>query len=148
MSLGDVVHAAYERRVARRLDPATLPRHVGVMLDGNRRWAKARGKDSKSGHQAGADNIAHFLTWCEEVGVEVVTLWLLSTDNLARPANELAPLLTIIETAVADLAATGRWRINPVGAAELLPERTATSLRDSAAHTAGVAGMTINVAVG
>ena len=148
MSLGDVVYAAYERRVARRLDPATLPRHVGVMLDGNRRWAKARGKDSKSGHQAGADNIAHFLTWCEEVGVEVVTLWLLSTDNLARPENELAPLLTIIETAVADLAATGRWRINPVGAAELLPERTATSLRDSAAHTAGVAGMTVNVAVG
>ncbi|MEI2778711.1 MAG: isoprenyl transferase [Tetrasphaera sp.] len=147
MSVGDVVYAAYERRLVRRLKRAELPRHVGVMLDGNRRWAKLRGKDSKSGHQAGADKIATFLSWCEDAGVEVVTLWLLSTDNLARPEAELTPLLEIIEQAVSDLAATGRWRINPVGAAELLPERTAQSLRASARRTAHVEGMTVNVAV-
>lgn len=121
MGLRDLLYAAYERRLRRSLAHAPLPRHVGVMLDGNRRWARERGAATKEGHQAGADNIANFLGWCEEAGVEVVTLWLLSTDNLNRPPAELAPLLTIIETAVADLAETRRWRINPVGSPDLLP---------------------------
>ena len=85
MWLSDVLYAAYGRRLTRQLDASSVPRHVGVMLDGNRRWAKARGAGASEGHQAGADNIANLLSWCDEVGVEVVTLWLLSTDNLNRP---------------------------------------------------------------
>ena len=77
------------------------------MLDGNRRWARARGAETADGHQAGADKIEHLLDWCDEVGVEVVTLWLLSTDNLSRPRAELGPLLRIIEEhGRRDLAAT------------------------------------------
>ncbi len=148
MSLGDLLYAAYERRVAKGLESRTLPRHVGVMLDGNRRWAAERGADTKTGHQAGADNIAAFLGWCEDADVEVVTLWLLSTDNLARPQAELAPLLSIIEKTVTDLGATGRWQINPVGALDLLPPQTAAVLTAVRQATAEVAGMTVNVAVG
>lgn len=148
MSLGDLIYGAYERRVARQLDRSALPRHVGVLLDGNRRWAAERGADSRTGHQAGADNIAAFLSWCEEVGIEVVTLWLLSTDNLARPEPELTPLLDIIERTVTDLAATGRWRINPVGALHLLPAHTRTGLAAASLRTGAVAGMTVNIAVG
>ena len=59
------------------------------MLDGNRRWAKAVGADTAHGYRAGAANIEPLLGWCEEVGVEVVTLWLLSTDNLNRPPDQL-----------------------------------------------------------
>ena len=148
MGLRDLLYAAYERRLRRSLAHAPLPRHVGVMLDGNRRWARERGAGTKEGHQAGADNIANFLGWCEEAGVEVVTLWLLSTDNLNRPPAELAPLLTIIETAVADLAETRRWRINPVGSPDLLPAETARRLKESADATRDVTGMVVNVAVG
>ncbi|TQJ52023.1 isoprenyl transferase [Phycicoccus sp. SLBN-51] len=148
MGLRDLLYAAYERRLRRSLANASLPRHVGVMLDGNRRWARERGAATKEGHQAGADNIANFLGWCEEAGVEVVTLWLLSTDNLNRPPAELAPLLTIIETAVADLAETRRWRINPVGSPDLLPAETARRLKESADATRDVQGMVVNVAVG
>jgi short-chain Z-isoprenyl diphosphate synthase len=118
------------------------------MLDGNRRWAKANGADTAQGHQAGADNISPLLGWCEEVGVEVVTLWLLSTDNLNRPAAELTPLLRIIETAVAGLAAAGRWRLNPVGALDLLPAETAHKLKEAADATRDVDGLLVNVAVG
>jgi short-chain Z-isoprenyl diphosphate synthase len=118
------------------------------MLDGNRRWAKANGADTAQGHQAGADNISPLLGWCEEVGVEVVTLWLLSTDNLNRPAAELTPLLRIIETAVAGLAASGRWRLNPVGALDLLPAETAHKLKEAADATRDVDGLLVNVAVG
>ena len=148
MALSDLLYAAYERRLRRRHDKATLPRHVGVMLDGNRRWAAARGHGTKEGHQAGADNIANFLEWCEEARVEVVTLWLLSTDNLNRPEAEVVPLLSIIENAVTDLAATQRWRINPVGSLDLLPAETARKLKEAADATAAVHGMTVNVAVG
>ena len=148
MPLKDLLYAAYERQLAAYLRGKPIPRHVGVMLDGNRRWAKERGQATKAGHQAGADNIAGFLEWCEEAGVELVTLWLLSTDNLSRPEDELTPLLTIIERAVSDLADSGRWRINPVGSAELLPAHTGAVLRAAGERTRGVDGMMVNVAVG
>ena len=148
MAVTDVLYAAYAARLARQLTPRDIPRHVGVMLDGNWRWARERGTSTAEGHQAGADNIANLLTWCEEVGVEVVTLWLLSTDNLSRPEAELRPLLGIIEEAVTDLAATGRWRIHPVGALDVLPASTSAVLRTAEARMAAVEGMLVNVAVG
>ena len=114
-----MLYPAYEARLARRLPTERLPKHVGVMLDGNRRWARAVGADSAHGHRAGAANIEPMLGWCEEIGVEVVTLWLLSTDNLNRPAEELEPLLGIIGDAVESLAEQGRWRLHPVGALDL-----------------------------
>jgi short-chain Z-isoprenyl diphosphate synthase len=149
MAVGNPIYSAYERRLFRQLRDKPLPRHVGVMLDGNRRWAKLRGAGTDEGYRAGADNISNLLTWCEEVGVEVVTLWLLSTDNLVgRDAEELGPLLAIIEDVVAELAATGRWRINVVGALELLPDATAERLDAAAAETAEVDGLLVNIAVG
>jgi len=146
VGLSDLVYGAYERRLAKRLNPESLPRHVGVMLDGNRRWARANGFETKDGHQAGADKIKDLLAWCEEAGVEVVTLWLLSTDNLDRSRGEIVPLLKIIEAAVADLAAAQRWRLHPIGALDLLPAETAASLKASAEATRGVSGMHVNVA--
>lgn len=143
-----VVYPAYEARLVRHLPEDRLPQHVGVMLDGNRRWAKAVGADTAAGHRAGAANISPFLEWCEELGIEVVTLWLLSTDNLNRPRHELDPLLRIIEEVVGELAATGRWRINPVGALDLLPDRTAAALKEAADSTRDVQGVLVNVAVG
>ena len=148
MAVANPIYSAYERRLFRQLRDKPLPRHVGVMLDGNRRWAKLRGADSTQGHQAGADNIANLLTWCEEVGVEVVTLWLLSTDNLSRDPEELDALLRIIEKVVAELAETRQWRINPVGALELLPEATVERLRAAAEATNDVDGLLVNIAVG
>jgi len=144
----DLVYGFYARRIAASLDHTQIPRHVGVILDGNRRWAKASGAPSSRGWRAGADKVDEVLGWCDEVGVEVVTLWLLSTDNLGRPEAEVKPLLTIIENLVEQLAATRRWRVNPVGALDLLPDHTARVLKDAAAATTDVTGLHVNVAVG
>jgi short-chain Z-isoprenyl diphosphate synthase len=141
----------YERRIASVLqrEHAPIPRHVGVILDGNRRWARAVGQSSEDGHQAGADKIEDLLGWCDDIGVEVVTLWLLSTDNLSRPEAELAPLLRIIETVVVELAQpANRWTLNIVGALDLLPAATAEVLKEAAARTGGRPGVHVNVAVG
>ena len=152
MGLRNVVYGAYERRLARGLERsgAAVPRHVGVILDGNRRWARAVGaRTVAEGHQRGADKIVDLLRWCDEAGVELVTLWLLSTDNLSRPAAELQPLLRIIEGVVADLAAPeNRWTLRIVGALDLLPDETARRLKESTAGTEGRPGVTVNVAVG
>jgi short-chain Z-isoprenyl diphosphate synthase len=143
-----VLYPAYESRMLRRMPTQNLPRHVGVMLDGNRRWARAVGADTAQGHRAGAANIEPLLGWCEEVGIEHVTLWLLSTDNLNRPAAELTPLLGIIEEAVGALAEQQRWRLHPVGALDLLPQGTTEKLKAAAEATRDVDGILVNIAVG
>lgn len=133
-----LLYPIYERRLVRGLDFTETPHHVGVILDGNRRWAKANQLDSGDigvsnsarGHRAGAQKIIDFLGWCEESDVRVVTLWLLSTDNFKRTQEELDSLLEIIGNTVDDLAATGRWNIKAVGALDLLPEWISTKLKN------------------
>jgi short-chain Z-isoprenyl diphosphate synthase len=113
----------YEWRIVRDLDFSKTPHHVGVILDGNRRWAKANpNQGDPNGHKAGASKIIEFLGWCDDAEVRVVTLWLLSTDNFKRSASEIQELLQIIGDTVDELAATGRWNIKAVGALDLLPE--------------------------
>jgi short-chain Z-isoprenyl diphosphate synthase len=148
MGWPQLLYGAYERRLASSLSAESIPRHVGVILDGNRRWARASGTDTSHGHRAGADKILEFLGWCEEAGVEVVTLWMLSTDNLNRPAAELAALLEIIEDAVARLGERRRWRVHPMGALDLLPQPTARRLKEVEESTRDVRGLHVNVAIG
>ncbi|MBD8059666.1 isoprenyl transferase [Cellulomonas sp. JH27-2] len=148
MRLPHPLYGLYERRLAASVPRDKAPRHIGVILDGNRRWARSIGESTAHGHRRGADKIADLLDWSEDVGVEVVTLWMLSTDNLERSPDELEPLLTIIEDAVSDLAASGRWRVQPVGSLELLPDHTREALLAAQAATVGVQGLHVNVAVG
>jgi short-chain Z-isoprenyl diphosphate synthase len=148
MGLRTVLYAAYQRRLAARLPEGALPGHVGVILDGNRRWARMAGADTASGHRAGAVKILEFLRWCDELDVHMVTLWLLSTDNLERPAAELDPLLEIIEDAVESIVETGRWRVHPVGALDLLPAGMTRTLKEYEDATGSIEGRHLNVAIG
>lgn len=150
MNPRDLLYSVYERRLRRALVGAARPRHVALILDGNRRWARDAGfVDLNDGHRAGAAKISELLGWCEEAGVEVVTLFLLSTDNLSRPADELDPLLKIIGDVVDELSGPdGRWRLRVVGALDLLPEELAGRLSAAAGRTVGRPGLELNVAVG
>jgi short-chain Z-isoprenyl diphosphate synthase len=146
----EAILQVYERRLARALAGAPLPCHVGVIVDGNRRWARATGlEDVTAGHRRGADKIADLLAWCDEAGVEVVTLFLLSTDNLSRAEPELVPLLHIIEDVAQDLARPGRrWQLRAVGALELLPAETVVVLKQAEEDTRDRPGASVNLAVG
>src|SRR6201986_5673949 len=109
MGFRSLIYRLYARRLEDSLTPEAVPRHVGVMCDGNRRWARSAGLlDVSTGHQKGADKIFELLDWCREAGVEVVTLWLLFTDNLSRQEEERGTLLAIIEAPVNGLVAGGR----------------------------------------
>jgi short-chain Z-isoprenyl diphosphate synthase len=137
----------YERRLLHNLPADRLPEHIGVMCDGNRRWARAFGAEVAGGYLAGADKIEEFLGWCDQLNINLVTLWLLSTDNLGRPAEEVGPLLDVIEDLVDELASKGRWRVHPVGALDMLPATTMMRLKAAAERTAEIEGMTVNIAV-
>lgn len=148
MSVRDLVYKLYERRLERKLSPDQIPRHVGVIVDGNRRWARAMGlHDVSRGHQKGADKISELLVWCREAGVEYVTLWLLSTDNLSRDRSELEPLLDVIEGLVQNLVDQG-WHVTPMGSLDLLPDHTARVLKQAKEATSHRPGLIVNVAVG
>ncbi|MDK3257383.1 isoprenyl transferase [Blastococcus capsensis] len=146
----DALIQVYERRLARALVHADVPRHVGVIMDGNRRWARAIGlEDVAHGHRRGADKIADLLSWCDDAGVHVVTLFMLSTDNLRRPEPELSALLRIIEDVAVDLSRPGRrWRVRQMGAPELLPSETVAVLKQAEEDTRDRAGAAVNLAVG
>lgn len=148
--LREILHDFYDWRLNRQLVGAQMPGHVGIMLDGNRRWAREAGfTDVAEGHRMGARKIAELLNWCQEADVRLVTMWLLSTDNLNRPDRELLPLLEIITEVVEELAGPETpWRLRIVGALDLLPRETATRLADAAQRTKDRAGMEVNVAVG
>ncbi len=148
-----LLYRLYERRLAADLRRrGGLPRHVGVILDGNRRWARELGMDSAAGHRRGAEQIDHLLAWCRELGIPVVTLWLLSTENLLqRHPDELVELLGIIERKVTQLArdaAPDGFRIVAVGQLDMLPEDTRACLLAAEAASAGHTGGVLHVAVG
>jgi short-chain Z-isoprenyl diphosphate synthase len=148
MGLRDLVYRLYERRLEASLSPDAIPRHVGVMCDGNRRWARSAGfLDVSNGYRKGADKIFELIGWCREAGVEVVTLWLLSTENVERPASELDPLLRVIEGTVQGLV-DRQCRVNPMGALDVLPGETVQVLKDASSATSGNKGPLVNVAVG
>jgi short-chain Z-isoprenyl diphosphate synthase len=145
-----LLYATYEHRLIAELDHSRLPRHVAVLADGNRRWARtnAPGQPLVAGYQAGADKLKEFVEWCNELRIPIVTLWVLSTDNFSRSsAEEIGPLLRVIENMVAELAATGRWRVHPVGALDLLPAESAEILKTADRDTAHLTGMQVNIAV-
>jgi short-chain Z-isoprenyl diphosphate synthase len=151
VNLRSLVYSVYERRLISKLAGKPVPSHVGVMCDGNRRWAKEMGYvDPNDGHRVGAAKIKHLLHWCDQAGVGHVTLYLLATDNLRRPAVELDPLLRIIEDLVTELSEEGNpWQLRVVGALDILPAESATVLKAAQERTIGrTNGAQVNLAVG
>ncbi len=127
-----------------------MPRHVAMMIDGNRRWARQLGFASAAhGHRAGAAKMREFLVWCDDVGVQVVSLYLLSTDNLTkRDTQELADLLEIIAELADELSRERDWRVQHVGRADILPAELARVLADAEHRTRQNTGLHVNLAVG
>ncbi len=152
--LTDVVYRLYERRLQHALRSEALPRHIGVVLDGNRRYARARGLSTLAeGHRIGASKIDELLDWCHELSIPYVSLWLLSTDNLQREAAEVSDLLAIVTDTVARLASEPRHRerglrVTAVGALDALPDELRQTLKDAQEATAHHQGCHVQVAVG
>lgn len=146
----NLIYRVYERNLERQLKPADLPKHVAVMLDGNRRWAERRpGAKASHGHAAGANKIFEFLGWCDEIGISLVTLYMLSTENLVkRNSAELSDLLKIIASVATEMAKRKRWVIRIVGDRDSLPKDLLAELEAAEVATANLDKPEVNLAVG
>lgn len=123
-------------------------RHLAMILDGNRRWARARGLDPSHGYTLGGQRALELLAWAQDLpGLEFVTLWPLSTENLQRDRGELRHLLHTIATTTERIAATGTWRIRIIGRPERLPQSVGRCLQDAVDGTRHVTRRTVNLAV-
>lgn len=144
------LYRLYQRRLRRQIDPARVPHHVAVIVDGNRRWAKLRLQERAAfGHRAGARKVPEFLGWCQDAGVQVVTLYLLSSDNLTgRDSAELEELFGIIADLAEVLGEQPDWRIQHVGSGDGLPESLCSAIRRAEESTRDHTGLHVNLAVG
>ena len=137
--LKEPVYRVYEMRLRQDLtrSKSQLPRHIAVLCDGNRRWARDAGYDDVSvGYRRGAAKIAEMLRWCQDAGIEMATVYLLSTENLQRDPDELAALIEIITDVVEEICApANRWSVRTVGDLSLLGEEPARRLRQAVEGT-------------
>ncbi|MEO6825929.1 MAG: isoprenyl transferase [Microbacteriaceae bacterium] len=144
------LYGLYQSRLKRDLLVETMPRHVAMIIDGNRRWARHLGLESAAhGHRAGAAKMHEFLQWCDDLGIAVVTLYLLSADNLKnRQSEEIDALIEIIAQLADDLSRFRDWRVQHVGSPAGLSEPLLSSLAAAETRTATKSGMHVNLAVG
>jgi short-chain Z-isoprenyl diphosphate synthase len=153
--LKTLLYRLYARRLLAEVRTRPLPHHIGLVQDGHRRYAREAGlPDQRDGYRHGAARTEEVLTWCAELGIPVVTLWWLSTENFAREPLEVAAVLAVIEERMAQWAREGGLaerlgiRVRPIGKLERLPASALDALRLAEAATRHRATMLLNVAVG
>jgi short-chain Z-isoprenyl diphosphate synthase len=148
-----VLYSLYERRLHSQIHARPTPRHVGIILDGNRRYARKRGlADPRAAYDLGAKKLDDVLAWCSELQIPAVTLWVCSIDNLKRPEAEVCSILEAVETKIRALAQDPtihrlRVRVRAVGRLDLLPPSTAAVLRESEDITADYDGIKLTIAI-
>ena len=144
----------YEQRLVRDVrGHGKMPQHLGLILDGNRRFARAAGMQREMGHSFGAEKAHEVLQWCLELGIPAVTIWVLSTDNSSRDPNELAHILNLLEQEARNLATDPRIhanhvRVRAIGQHEKFPPNVLAALSELEEKTAHYQGMRLNIAVG
>ena len=145
-------YRVYEGRLKAQVEGDEIPSHIGIILDGNRRWAQDQGVIRGKGHEEGANRAEELLDWCHELGIKTVTLYVLSTENLDRSADELKELFKLIEARLERLLDDERimkYRVNvrAIGHLDLLPDSVVGLLDAIEKKTADHREHYLNIAV-
>jgi tritrans,polycis-undecaprenyl-diphosphate synthase [geranylgeranyl-diphosphate specific] len=151
-AVGDALRDLTEKRLLELVRSEPVPRHLAIIMDGNRRFAAAHGLDVAKGHAKGRDTAELLLDWCLEVGVTILTIYALSTENLSRSPEELESLMDLYERALKDLAVDERVhrhqiRVQMIGNRSLLPVRVREAIDLAEKATAGYSKYRFNVAL-
>lgn len=147
-------YAIYNQRLRAKVAAGTAPRHIAVILDGNRRYARRNGlAGAEEAYAIGTTKVEDMLRWCDQFDIPVVTVWILSLDNLARDTEDVAGLLRVVEERLPRLrqAQAGLKRprqIRAVGRMEALPPSLRQAAQQVEAETAGNGTAVLNIAMG
>ena len=148
-----LLYYVYTRRLEAEVVRRPMPRHVGIILDGNRRWARAQGlRDPIEAYRVGAAKLDEVLDWCADLGIPAVTLWVFSTENLTRAPEEVQGLLSVIEAKLDAVARDPhvhrrRVRVRAVGKLDLLTDSTLAAIRRAEQATAEYEGPVLTFAL-
>jgi short-chain Z-isoprenyl diphosphate synthase len=148
-----VLYRLYERRLLREVQANSIPRHIGIILDGNRRYGREQGLDDpRQVYDMGARKLDEVLDWCADLGVPAITLWVFSTANLDRSATEVCGILEAVEAKMRSLADdpqihSRRVRVRAVGRLELLPASTVAAIRAAEEATAAYESLNLTIAI-
>jgi tritrans,polycis-undecaprenyl-diphosphate synthase [geranylgeranyl-diphosphate specific] len=142
----------YESRLKSQIEKDEIPTHIGIILDGNRRWAADRGFSQGLGHEEGANRAEELLDWCHELKIKTVTLYVLSTENLDRSTEELVELFNLIEARLKRLLSDERIvrykvRVRAIGQVDVLPRSIKDLLGAIEEKTAGYSEHYLNIAL-
>ncbi len=125
-----------------------IPRHIAIIMDGNGRWAAAKGRERSFGHQAGVEAVRRITSECTRLGVKYLTLYTFSTENWNRPADEVSALMGLVLSSLEDeIFMKNDVRFRVIGDMSRLPENVVAKLRETEEHTAGNKTMTMVVAL-
>ena len=129
------IYKVYQRWLRMQIDAKEKPEHIGVILDGNRRWASARDMIPWEGHREGAEKVKKFLEWCVDLGISTVTLYGFSTENFQRSEREVEELMQLYEENLKEILSSdvihkNRVRVKTIGRINLLPEQLQQLIRE------------------
>lgn len=126
-----------------------VPQHIAIIMDGNRRWAKAKGIEAKEGHKAGADNLENIAKYCNELGVKYLTVYAFSTENWKRSKEEVSALMLLLKNYLKKFSKDANKeniRIKILGDIESLEPGLKKSIQDAVDRTKNCTGLTLNIA--
>ena len=154
MTLLQPIYSIYERYISRNLDKDKMPKHVAIIMDGNRRYSKLQGNMNViEGHKKGVSTLENVLEWCIDLGIEIVTVYAFSTENFNRPPQEVEGLMNLFVESFTDIATNkkihkNKVRIKAVGKLELFPQEVRDAIKYAEDKTKDYDSHQINIALG
>lgn len=133
----NILYRIYDWYISRDLDPNKMPKHVAIIMDGNRRYARLQGNvDVVKGHELGADTLEKVLDWSIELGIEIITVYAFSTENFNRPKEEVEGLMKLFIYNFKRLVNhekihKNEVRVKVVGRTELLPDDVKEAIKEA-----------------
>ncbi|WP_456471827.1 polyprenyl diphosphate synthase [Methanocaldococcus sp.] len=142
----------YEKILEMEIDKSRVPKHIGIIMDGNRRAAKYLFGDKIKGHYIGAEKVREVLRWCRDLGVKVVTLYAFSTENFNRPKEEVEELMKLFEKKFYEIANDeeihkNKVKVKAIGKIDLLPENVKKAIKYAEERTKNYSNFYVNIAI-
>lgn len=148
----NLVYKIYEKHLTSQINQFPFPQHIGIILDGNRRWSKLMDIDKAKGHQMGADIAENLLNWIYDLGIRITTVYVLSNENLNRETEELENIYSLLEEKLIGLYNDKRIhdkqiRVKSIGEFDILPKNLQDILRKLETRTEKYENMYLNIAI-
>lgn len=150
----NILYRLYEWYITRDLKPEKMPKHVAIIMDGNRRYSKLQGNiDVVKGHEIGVDTLEKVLDWSIELGIEIITVYAFSTENFKRPEHEVEGLMNLFVKNFKRLVDhekihRNEVKVKVVGRTDLIPESVREAIKEAEDATANYEKRLFNIAIG